>query len=79
MEKDFDRLFENYQSFFDKFDMQMENIISVYYDWREDSNDTVLKFLWAIFEKLLSEAYLNISSPATRYKVLGLILKEMRE
>ncbi len=34
--------------------------------------------MWAIFEKLLSEAYLNISSPATRFKVLGLVLKEMR-
>jgi hypothetical protein len=77
-DKDLDWLFRNYQSFFDKFGMNKENITAVYYEWKEDEADTILKYLWAIFEKLLYETYEHVSRPEAKFKILSLILEEMR-
>jgi 6-phosphogluconate dehydrogenase len=76
-DKDLDWLFKNYQTFFDKFGMNKENIADVYYEWKEDEADTILKYLWAIFEKLLYETYEQVLQPEAKFKILSLILEEM--
>jgi hypothetical protein len=77
--KDLDWLFTNYQDFFDRFGMNKENIASVYYEWKEDDADTLLQYLWAIFEKLLYETYEQVSNPEAKFKILSVILSKMRE
>jgi hypothetical protein len=77
-DKDFDWLFKNYESFFEKFGMDRDNIISVYYEWKEDDSDTIAKYLGAIFEKLLHETYKHVARPAAKFEILSLILNNMR-
>ena len=71
-------LLKTYQPFFERFGMERENILSVYNEWNSDENDTPLKYLWAIFEKLLYETYQQVNEPLAKFRILSLILNEMR-
>jgi hypothetical protein len=77
-DKDLGWLLENYQHLFSKFGMDNQNIMDVYHEWREGPEDSVLKYAWAILEKLMFEVYHHVNSLERKYRLLSFILEEMR-
>jgi hypothetical protein len=77
-DKDLNWLLENYQHLFAKFGMYKQNVVEVYDEWKEGPEDSVLKYLWAILEKLLVEVYQHAASLQRKYHLLSVILEEMR-